>query len=127
MPVLSRELSESPQTVSTDSFHFPQTVLTMHALASKAVTKGRFKAKRKKIWKFHIFVISPIFPYVEISKKVFSIFEPLTKDRELSARSPFYYEVEENATCIKKFKRCLRSFVTFFFTQVILLQRHDTN
>ena len=119
MPVLSRESSESPQTVSTDSFHFPQTVLTMHALASKAVTKERFKARRKKIQKFHIFVISPIFPYVEISKKVFSIFEPLTKDRELSTRSPFYYEVEE--TCIKKFKRCLRSFVTFFFTQVILL------
>ena len=99
----------------------------MHALASKAVTKERFKARRKKIQKFHIFVISPIPTSVEISKKVFSIFEHLTKDRELSTRSPFYYEVEENETCIKKFKRCLRSFVTFFFTQVILLQRHDTN
>ena len=45
----------------------------------------------------------------------------VNKDRELSSRSKFYYEVEENETCFQKFKKYIRNFVTFFFTQVQLL------
>ena len=42
----------------------------------------------------------------------------VNKDRELSSRSKFYYEVEENETWVKKLKKYIRTFVTFFFTQV---------
>ena len=42
----------------------------------------------------------------------------VNKDRELASRSKFYYEVEENESCVQKFKKYIRTFVTFFFTQV---------
>ena len=42
----------------------------------------------------------------------------VNKDRELSSRSKFYYEVEENETWFQKLKKYIRTFVTFFFTQV---------
>ena len=45
----------------------------------------------------------------------------VNKDRELSSRSKFYYEVEENESCFQKCKKYIRNFVTFFFTQVQLL------
>ena len=51
----------------------------------------------------------------------------VNKDRELSSRSKFYYEVEENETWLQKLKKYIRTFVTFFFTQVPLILVYITD